>query len=131
LILAPLFHDHYSLGQFVSAVLRTKVGRTDHLWFLMAMTYIYLLFPFIKALYDKSEKVYTTYMVVLLFVCTFGFVFLDEVAKAAGFFLHSATLSQMDVKNFLWGNPFDKWYGYTILYFISGGLLAKNIEPER
>ena len=127
LILAPLFQDHYNLGQFLSAVLRTKAGRTEHLWFLMAMTYIYLLFPFLKVVYDKSEKAYTTYMVVVLFVCTFGFVFLNEVAKAAGFFLHSSTLSQMDIKYLLWFNPFDKWFAYTILYFICGGLVAKNI----
>lgn len=127
LILAPLFNDRYTMGSFLLAVFDRKLGRTNHLWFLMAMTYLYLLFPFFKALYDKGDKVYTRYLVTIIFVCTFGYVLINGLLHTAGFFLNSPALKRADINAFFLFNPFDQWYAYTLVYFISGGLLAKKI----
>ncbi|MES2890762.1 MAG: acyltransferase [Bacteroidota bacterium] len=131
LLLAPLYNDHYSIREFLSAVFNRKAERTSHLWFLMAMTYIYLLFPFIKAVYDKPEKVYTRYLVVLLFLCTFGYVLVNEVVRTAGYVQNSVTLKQTDIKYLFLFNPFDQWYAYTMLYFICGGMIAKTYSHLR
>ena len=126
LALIPLFHDHYTGREFLYAVIRQRAGRTSHLWFMLAMVYIYLLFPFVKALYDKTEKAYITYLVVSIFLCTFGIELINDLVNTSGYFFHSSTLRRFDILFFLWFNPFDSWYAFTLLYFVSGGLLAKH-----
>ena len=131
LVLMPLYHDHYSVGHFVNAVVFQKAQRTEHLWFMLAMVYIYLLFPFVKALYDKPGKSYITYLVVLVFLCTFGLELIDDVVNTMGYYLQSNTLKAFRVRHFVPFNPFNPWFAYTLFYFISGGLLAKHIQTIR
>ncbi len=128
LLLAPLFHDHYSIREFVQAIFSLKPDRTDHLWFLLAMIYIYILFPYFKTMYDRSEKIYSIYLIASIFLFTFGFVFINEVANAAGYFLHSVTLKQLNMNEVVPFNPFTPWFGYTLIYFICGGYIAKNLQ---
>jgi surface polysaccharide O-acyltransferase-like enzyme len=128
LTLAPLFNDHYNLREFVIAIYSLVPGRTQHLWFMIAMIYIYLLFPFVKALYDMPGKTYITYMVAVIFICTFGYELADEVVDTLGYLLNSNTLKALRMKYVLWFNPFNIWYAYTLVYFICGGLLAKHSQ---
>ena len=131
LVLMPLYQDHYSIRHFLHAVFYQKAQRTEHLWFMLAMVYIYLLFPFVKALYDKSEKVYITYLVVLIFLCTFGVELIDDVVNTSGYYLQSNTLKAFKIRHFVSFNPFNPWFAYTLFYFICGGLLAKHIQAIR
>ncbi len=125
LTLAPLFNDHYNFRELLVAIYSLVPERTEHLWFMMAMVYIYLLFPFVKALYNLPGKTYITYMLAVIFICTFGYEFGDEVVDTLGYLLNSNTLKALRIKYVLWFNPFNIWYAYTLVYFICGGLLAK------
>ena len=124
---APKLGDHYSLSQFVKSVYFTKLGRTNHLWFLLAIIYIYLLFPMIKAVFDKNDFKLNTYVLGLIFIFTFGIVFLTELLNISGYLLRSNTLRVVEIQTFVWFNPFNIYFSYSLVYFIIGGWLAKDI----
>ena len=67
---ALTFGDHYSAVEFVNAIYYTKEGRTNHLWFLAAMIYLYIFFPLIKSLFDKNEKSLASYLLITIFLFT-------------------------------------------------------------
>jgi hypothetical protein len=95
---------------------------------MMAMIYIYLLLPFVKALYEKSERTYTIYLLVVIFLCTFGFALVNDIANALGYLLHSMTLKHLVLKNILWFNPFNPWFAFVLVYFVCGGLISKHLQ---
>jgi surface polysaccharide O-acyltransferase-like enzyme len=130
IIEVPIFKDHYSLIEFFKAIYYTKQGRINHLWFLLALIYIYLLFPLIKSLLDKNEKVLSYYLWVMIFIFTFGIVFLNDLINILGYFLNSNTLKNKQLSSFPWFNPFDLFFSYALIYFITGGWLVKFNKNE-
>ncbi len=73
-------------------------------WFMGALTGIYILFPALKALFDKSEKAFLFFTVTCA-IFTFGL-------RA----LHYPAINMF--------NPFNS-YGYSFVYFCVGGLIYK------
>jgi hypothetical protein len=131
LVLAPLYHDQYTPSEFIIAVVKRKTGRTEHLWFMMAMVYIYLLFPFIKSLFAKPGKEYFKYLVVLTFLCTFGVRFCNDLLSTIGYLSGLQRLKNLDLRYILVFNPFNFWFAFTLVYFISGGVLARYLQTIR
>jgi len=126
----PIFHDHYSPIEFIKAIYYPKQGRTDHLWFLPALIYVYLLFPLIKSLLDKNEKALSYYLWVMIFIFTFGIVFLNDLINVFGYFLNSNTLKNKQLSSFPWFNPFNLYFSYALIYFITGGWLVKFVKNK-
>lgn len=125
LIEAPIFGDHYSAVEFIKAIYYTKDGRTNHLWFLAALIYIYLLFPFIKSLFDKNEKPLTAYLWLIFFLFTFGIVMINDLLNVLGYLAHSNTLKYTQISSFPWFNPFNIYFSYALVYFVTGGLIVR------
>lgn len=103
LLLKWIDNEQYSTAQFVKYFLQLDSNRIGYLWFLKAIIYLYIFFPFIKALFDTNKK-YLWYMLAFIFVLTF-FKFIPYID---------------------WINPFNMNYSYALVYFILGGLLAQN-----
>lgn len=127
LLMAPVYGDHYSLRSFIEISYQLKQGRTNHLWFLKALLYIYLLFPLIKALYDKNDKPLLIYLLSIALLFTFGSTFLNTVINTIGY-VTGIGFMRPQHSYFVWINPFVNDSSYSLVYFIIGGLLAKNIE---
>ncbi|HEY4324706.1 MAG TPA: acyltransferase family protein [Mucilaginibacter sp.] len=129
-ILTPVFGDHYSPLRFIKAIYNTKDGRTNHLWFLLAIMYIYMLFPLIKSMYDKNEKIYTYYLLALIFLFTFGITALNALLNSTGYLLNRSALINKDISPFILFNPFGIYFSYSLVYFIVGGWIAKFYKNE-
>ena len=98
-----------------------------HFWFLNALIAIYLFLPALKALYDASNRI------PLWFVCGTIFVFtscLDsvkailEIVDAADVHNYASLLSALPTLN-IFGS-----YGYVVLYFVGGALIADVFEGK-
>ncbi|WBW98612.1 acyltransferase [Oceanirhabdus sp. W0125-5] len=126
LILMPIKNEYMSLFEFVKSLVTWKPHWINHLWFLQALVVIYIFFPLIKKTYD-SEVNNLYFFLIIAFIMTFGNVFLSNCANVLEFIIG---------KNYLRGNInfFDEFnafrgiYGYSIVYFILGGLFFKYKE---
>lgn len=126
IILMPIKNEYMSLFEFAKSFVVWKVHWINHLWFLKSIVVIYIFFPLIKKNYD-SELNNLYFFLVIASIMTFGNVFLSQCANILEFIMG---------KNYLRGNfnffgefnAFKGIYGYSIVYFILGGLFFKNKE---
>lgn len=110
-----------SPGDFISAILTWR-NDVIYLWYMGALTIIYLLFPLLKLVYDKDRKL-ILYLCVMLSVFTFGNALINHImtiryaAKGIG-------LGWVLMENwFSMFNPVAEIPGYTIVYFCLGAFL--------
>lgn len=95
----------------------------NRFWFLGALVCMYILFPALKAVFDKSEKSFLFFTITCA-ILTFGFVLGNQVLS---FF---STVFRCNLGNFGYPaltmfNPFRGSYGYSFVYFCIGGLVYK------
>lgn len=98
--------------------LDTKWGM-NYFWFIGALICIYLLFPALKALFDRSKKSFMFFLVVC-FIFTFGFTIGNHI------FIFSNIITKIDYLSINYPlltmfNPFRGTYGYSFVYFCIGG----------
>lgn len=118
---------HYSFSEFFKTIYNLKSSSLQHLWFLQAIIYIYLMFPIIKAVYDRNEAKLSTYLLLLIFVFTFGMALLQALVNMIGYFLKVDAMKTMTMQPYYsWLNPFGVYFSYALVYFLLGGLLVKN-----
>ena len=96
---------------------------TSHLWFLESLIIIYIFFPLIKSTYETSiENLY--YFLAIIFLITFGSRLLSNIINVLKFFLtNDFSTKDIDIFNFF--SNFKCIYGYSFVYFITGGILTK------
>lgn len=58
--------DQFLIKDFIRDLVTLKVGYINHLWFMEALVFIYVLFPFVKMVYDKAFCVYCVLTVVII-----------------------------------------------------------------
>jgi len=114
-----------SITEFIKAVFLFRQYRTKHLWFLQAMIYIYLLFPFIKALYDQKESKYTIYLTLVIFLFTFGNELTSNILNASSYITGIAMFTKSEVYFFDYVSPFYAYCSFALVYFIIGGLINR------
>lgn len=129
-ILAPIMGDHYTVKEFISALWHWKQGRINHLWFMTTIACIYLFFPLIKAAYQKDNKSALYYFLVVVFIFTFGNTLLNN-AKDIGQWVLNINIIGSDINFFNKFNAFSGFYGYSLVYFILGGLLFAEIKDQK
>lgn len=93
-------------------------------WFLGALVCIYILFPALKALFDKSKKSFLFFTIACALL-TFGFVFGNQVLSFLSSVSHR-NLGNLGYPALTIFNPFRGSYGYSFVYFCVGGLVNKN-----
>lgn len=125
--------EHYSPSGFVWALWELKPGRINHLWFLNAIVMIYLLLPILKEIYDSRRKAVLGWMLAMLFVFSFGNLFLNWLVNMARFLfdVQGFDLAKQDAFDFFKRiNPFGGYF-YAIFYFVIGGCLGKAVQEDR
>ncbi len=98
----------------------------NFLWFIGALICIYILFPALKALFDKSKKSFFFFTVVCA-ILTFGFVLGNQILLLISSVTHSGYLS-LEYPALKMFNPFRGSYGYSFVYFCVGGIVCAYEE---
>ena len=96
-------------------------------WFIGALICIYILFPALKALFDKSKKAFILFTVTC-FVFTFGVVFGNQVLLFVST-LKNHNYGTVNYNALSMFNPFRSPYCYSFVYFCVGGVI--NAHEKR
>uniref|UniRef100_B8HUX3 Acyltransferase, putative n=1 Tax=Cyanothece sp. (strain PCC 7425 / ATCC 29141) TaxID=395961 RepID=B8HUX3_CYAP4 len=89
----PIHGDSYSLKEFFKAWFNEfKVGVNNHLWFLQTLISVYLIFPFMKDIYDRQQHKLTQFFCLIVFLFSFGNLFLNNLVNLTEFIQHIAEL---------------------------------------
>lgn len=120
----------YSFKDFFMAWFFLKQGTSEHLWFLKALISVYLLFPFIKEFYDIPERKLLKLFGFIVFVFSFGNLFLISLLNLVKFIFGFHYLSDNSFDLFPMVNPFGN-YCYAFLYFIAGGILSEKVKNNK
>lgn len=126
LILMPIKNEYMSLFEFLKCLAMWKTQWINHLWFLKALVVIYIFFPLIKKTYD-GERNNLYFFLVSALLMTFGNVFLSNCVNILEFIIGKNYLRE-NINFFGEFNAFKGIYGYSIVYFILGGLFFKHKE---
>ncbi len=118
-----------TLKSFVTYLLGGNLGSypTGYFWFMNALIGIYLLFPLVKMAFDAEGSLALRCLVLVLFTFTVGKdtlkLVLQVVGMATGHDFASIVGSLGEF--YLFGQ-----YGYTLLYFIAGGLIKQIVFDQ-
>ena len=112
-----------SIPQIIKGSWSLRQGWNNHLWFLCTLIVIYVFYPLIHAVYHTNKKsFYFFFVCVMLF--TFGNVLLGNVATTISYFSNKFMNSNLQWNYFANFNPFRGIYGYSIGYFMLGGIIG-------
>jgi len=112
-----------SLSQIIKGSWTLRQDSNIHLWFLSALIVIYVFYPLIHAVYHTNKKsFYFFFVCVMLF--TFGNVLLGNVSTTISYFSNKFMDTNFQGNYFAHFNPFRGIYGYSIGYFILGGIIG-------
>ncbi|MDR0865803.1 MAG: acyltransferase [Candidatus Symbiothrix sp.] len=93
-----------------------------HLWFLCALVVIYIFYPVLYTAYKTNKKVFYFFFVcVLLF--TFGNIFIGNLGTTLSYITNKFADSNFQHNYWVDYNPFRGIKGYSIGYFMLGGIL--------
>lgn len=125
-LLMPVYmiieNEPLSIKTILSGLLNLKIiWRMNYFWFLGAMVCIYILFPALKALFDKSKKS-LLFFAIASAILTFGFVFINQALSFISTVTHHSIMT-VNFPVFTMFNPFRGSCGYSFVYFCVGGLI--------
>jgi surface polysaccharide O-acyltransferase-like enzyme len=123
-LIALSFIRNQSLSflEIIIGVFKLKMGWINHLWFLEAIIVIYIFFPLIFTTYKNNLKHFYFFFICVMLL-TFGNTLLIHCAETISYLFHTFTSSNFN-KNFFGDcNAFRGIFGYSIGYFILGGIL--------
>ncbi|HBF7094557.1 TPA: acyltransferase [Clostridioides difficile] len=130
LILSPIKGNSYSIPGFVKALWTWEQDTINHLWFLQTLVCVYILYPLIKEVYDIEGKKVLNYILIVIFIFTFGNVLLNMVANIVESILGINYITNHEFNFFNNFNLFRGFYAYTLVYFIVGALLLEKLKND-
>lgn len=105
----------------INSIFRCMVISDYSLWFLRTLSILYIIYPFIKWLYNNRNKLYLAILLIGLFIFPFLYNYLIIVFKILKITLYNLdSLPRTGVFTL-----------YSILYFIAGGLLANYLRLKK
>lgn len=124
-----IWGTRFSLRGLAGSCFHLTLGVNNHLWFLSALVCVYLLFPFVKLIYDQVDRSLLWLLCAIVFTFSFGDHLLDLVLNLSK--VATGAKPHLDPVDFFpLVNPFGNYF-YALLYFIAGGLLAEHIRSGR
>lgn len=92
-----------------------------HFWFMYALIALYIVFPVLKICFDTAAgKKALVFLLLAILVLTAGVNLADTVFSMGTYYLDAPVVSLDNIQNiYLFGQ-----YGYTLLYFVGGGILS-------
>lgn len=108
------------------ATINLKIQYNNHIWYLLQLELIYLIFPFLKLLFDHNKSYFLFFTTLCIFV-TFGNSFLNSITmcinKIFGRNVISNTLTHLYDTFIFFFDPTIKRYSYSMAIFMLGGVL--------
>ncbi len=123
-IIALLYirNENWSISEILKAVWNIEKGWINHLWFLEALIIIYIFFPFLYSSFKNHLSSFYFFLVCVL-VFTFGNTLVNDFLNVISFFTSEYKDLYFEINLYKGLNPFKGIYGYTIGYFMLGGVL--------
>ena len=121
--------EHLSFIEIIGGVFNLKEGWINHLWFFEALIVIYILYPLLFNSFKTNPNIFY-YFASAVFIFTFLNNFIGSFAKILSITLEIFEDKNLESINYFSGfNPFEGIRGYSIGYFILGGILF-NYQTE-
>ncbi len=119
--------EKLTLLQIVKGAWLLKQNYNHYLWFLQTLLIIYIFYPLIYCAFNSQRKVlYFFFSCVMLF--TFGNVILANLATVLSALTNRFNNSNLQLNYFAGFNPFTGIHGYSLGYFILGGIIGSEYE---
>jgi surface polysaccharide O-acyltransferase-like enzyme len=125
--LSLIYGERISIPGIIKDIYTLKVGWVDHLWFLEALVVIYVFLPLVFLAY-KTKKSYFYFFFACLMIFTFGNTFLVTLVTFMSFLTQKFLNTDLNLNYFGGFNAFSGIYGYSIGYFMLGGVLFSMKE---
>ena len=120
-------HKHQLLNIFL--FLETPEGvDLNHFWFIMTLCGIYVIYPFLRAVFARQDRDANMTVGVLWAVTYFLYFFLNDFGI---FKTVSPYLSNLNMDSFRTFDPFGLRIGTMLVYFLAGGFLHKYRDKAR
>lgn len=124
-----LLYQPLTVKEYLRKLWFFEPGWSNQLWFLMALFVVYAFFPLFKSAYDHS-RTSLLFLGILTAVIVLGNSTAELFLRATALFV-PISLPQSSPDFFNQFNPIRGLYGYTILYFLLGGLLLPYADTLR
>jgi surface polysaccharide O-acyltransferase-like enzyme len=125
-LLSVIKQEYLSFKEIVKSVYYLKQGWTNHLWFFQALFIIYVFYPLLYHSYKTFSKGFY-FFAIAIFIFTFLNTFIGQLVKLVSLALDLFVNFNFEYMNYFSDfNAFRGIYGYSIGYFILGGILFKN-----
>lgn len=128
-VTAIMFEEKLELKEYIKILWNMTGGWNNHLWFILSLTMVYLIFPVVKNVYDSNEHIFKYFLVVV-----FLFTIANRTIGMAANYLMFIWDKSYDFEYFNFFNLLnflDGIYGFTIFYFMCGGLIKKYEEKMK
>ncbi len=120
--------NEYTFKSFIYSISILESGTLNQLWYMYALISIYIIYPIIKEMYDKENKILLYYFLGMTFILTFGNVFINILCNVYEYLNGSNVFVDNGYNFFRNINIYRGTPGYTFVYFIVGALLGKYIR---
>ena len=120
--LSVIRHERLSFFDIIKGIFTLKEGWINHLWFLEALIVIYIFFPLIFSTF-KNNLNYFYFFFTCVLLLTFGNKLLAHCATTISFLSQKFMSKNFSLNYFSDFNAFRGIYGYSIGYFLLGGLM--------
>ncbi len=122
LLLQVIRQEYFSLIDFIRYLWRWEQGWINHLWYMGALVCIYVFFPILKNVYDTNIKVFY-YFTAISALFTFGNTLINHAGAIGINFISAESFEISGINFFNMFNPFRGLFGYTFVYFCTGGII--------
>jgi surface polysaccharide O-acyltransferase-like enzyme len=119
-----LHHQEIEFTEVVKSLYELKQGWTNHLWFLEALVIIYIFYPVLYTAFHQ-KPVHFYFFLVAAFIFTLGNTFISHVLTVISLASESFPEKDFNINFFSGFNPFVGMYGYSIPYFMLGGVVIR------
>ncbi len=126
-----IYNNKYqSLNEIIRDFFSWPPGTLNHIWFLIAIVHIYILYPMLKILISNKNKDIAKYFFIITFIFTFGNSAINSFRHMIEFILNRKITDSIIFNYFGRFNIFYETYAYTIVYFSLGIILVYLMKKE-
>jgi surface polysaccharide O-acyltransferase-like enzyme len=121
-IMSFLYHERIVLADIIKSIYILKQGWTNHLWFLEALVVLYIFYPLLYTAFNQN-RIHFYFFFVCAAILTLGNTLIVDVATIISYVSNQFTCKDLNKNFFSAFNTFQVLYGYSIVYFMLGGLM--------
>jgi surface polysaccharide O-acyltransferase-like enzyme len=124
-VLLSLIHNkEIILRDLISSIYNLRQGWTNHLWFLEALVVVYIFYPLLFNSFRQGTK-YFYFFFGCVTLLTLGNTLLTTMATTISFLFKKFLTRDLAFNYFSSFNAFEGIYGYSIAYFMLGGIMIR------